>query len=96
MVEDRVYVVIAYDIADDKRRSRLFKLLSSFGARYQYSVFECYLTPSKLLRLEHEARRILNSRTDKLCIITLCQRCLERRVFVGHHSDEVLEDVLIV
>lgn len=96
MVDDRIYAIIAYDVTNDKRRNRLFKLLSSYGARYQYSIFEVHLSPTKLLELEFEMRRLLNLHEDKACIIMLCQRCIERRKFLGEHLDEVLEDVLIV
>ncbi len=33
-------VVISYDIADDKKRTRFSKYLTRFGHRIQYSVFE--------------------------------------------------------
>lgn len=33
-------IVISYDIADDKLRTRFSKYLSKFGHRIQYSVFE--------------------------------------------------------
>jgi len=35
---------IAYDIADDRERLRVDKLLRGFGMRVQKSVFECRLT----------------------------------------------------
>ena len=44
-VSNRTYlVVIAYDIIDNKRRTKLAKLLEGFGERVQYSVFEAHLT----------------------------------------------------
>ena len=39
-----LYLVIAYDTPDDRRRARLAKLLKGFGERRQYSVFEARLT----------------------------------------------------
>ena len=36
--------VIAYDIADDCRRSRIVKHIEKYGIRVNYSVFECMLT----------------------------------------------------
>lgn len=36
--------LISYDIAVDKRRTKIAKLLEGFGQRVQYSVFECDLT----------------------------------------------------
>lgn len=43
--------LIAYDIADDKRRDRLARVLKSFGDRVQYSVFIVDITPARLVRL---------------------------------------------
>lgn len=36
-------VLVAYDIADDRRREQLASLLAAWGARVQFSVFECDL-----------------------------------------------------
>jgi CRISPR-associated protein Cas2 len=32
--------VVCYDVVDDRRRNRIFKLLKDYGRRVQYSVFE--------------------------------------------------------
>jgi CRISPR-associated protein Cas2 len=36
--------VIAYDIPDDKRRTKVHKILLGYGKWTQYSLFECFLT----------------------------------------------------
>lgn len=43
--------IIAYDIPSDARRTRVAKLLSSYGDRIQYSVFLVDAKPAKLVRL---------------------------------------------
>jgi CRISPR-associated protein Cas2 len=44
-VGNRTYfVVVSYDITDDKRRVRMAKTLLGYGQRVQYSVFEAHLT----------------------------------------------------
>ena len=35
-----MYLLITYDITDDKRRKKVEKLLSEYGFRVNYSVFE--------------------------------------------------------
>ena len=35
--------VIAYDIPDDKRRTKVHKILLGYGKWTQYSLFECFL-----------------------------------------------------
>lgn len=42
--DSRVYVLIIYDIIDNKRRSRLVKYLSGYGFRVQKSCFEAKIS----------------------------------------------------
>ena len=42
------YVVISYDISDDRTRRRVANLLMDYGKRVQYSVFECLLDAKTL------------------------------------------------
>jgi CRISPR-associated protein Cas2 len=43
--------IVAYDIEDDRERSRISKALLGYGFRVQKSVFECRLTSASLRRL---------------------------------------------
>ncbi|HHP7244558.1 MAG TPA: CRISPR-associated endonuclease Cas2, partial [Elainellaceae cyanobacterium] len=36
-------VLVVYDIANNRRRQKLSKLLEGYGRRVQESVFECFL-----------------------------------------------------
>jgi CRISPR-associated protein Cas2 len=38
-----MFYVVSYDIPEDRKRDRVSKTLLDFGARVQYSVFECIL-----------------------------------------------------
>ena len=51
MSDDSRRFVIAYDIVDDRRRSRVAKCLQSYGVRVQFSVFLVDTRPAKLMRL---------------------------------------------
>ncbi|MHC5821254.1 MAG: CRISPR-associated endonuclease Cas2, partial [Nostoc sp.] len=42
-----LFYVIVYDISCDKRRKKVSDLLSGYGQRVQYSVFECILNQNK-------------------------------------------------
>lgn len=48
---DKVYVLIIYDIIDNKQRVKLAKFLQSYGFRIQKSAFEAYITKSKYQKL---------------------------------------------
>lgn len=49
--------LVAYDVADQRRRTRLHKLLSGFGEAVQKSVFVCPLDWRHKARLEALLRR---------------------------------------
>ena len=40
-----MFIVVAYDICDDRRRLCVHKALKNFGHPVQYSTFECLLDP---------------------------------------------------
>ena len=44
--------VIAYDIPDNKRRTKVHEILLGFGTWTQYSLFECFLSKRELLILQ--------------------------------------------
>ena len=43
-----MYVLIAYDIRSDKKRTKLAKNLLQFGIRTQKSIFECEINKKEL------------------------------------------------
>ncbi len=53
-----IYVVVAYDVPDDRHRRKLAKLLLGFGARVQRSVYECELTEQEYERLLRRLERV--------------------------------------
>ena len=48
MKAKKLFCVIAYDIADDRRRYKIIKIIEKHGVRINYSVYECMLTQSQL------------------------------------------------
>jgi CRISPR-associated protein Cas2 len=68
--------LVCYDIENDKKRTRLVKILEKYGERVQFSVFEIQLPPSllKTLRKKLAAEKILE-KTDSLLIYPLCDTC---------------------
>lgn len=48
-----LFTVIAYDIADDRRRRRVVAILEDVAARVQESVFEAWLTEPARAALIH-------------------------------------------
>src|SRR6266511_2286811 len=79
-----MYLVVSYDIHDDKRRNRVHKLLKNFGERIQFSVFECDLTKEELLRMQHALNRIIKEEDqDSVRFYHLCDSCQRKIDRIG-------------
>jgi len=71
-----MYLVVSYDIHDDKRRTRIHNALKNFGQRIQFSVFECDLTKEQILRMQHTLKRIIKEEDqDSVQFYHLCDGC---------------------
>ncbi len=68
----RIFLV-TYDIRDDKRLRKVFRTMRNWGDHLQYSVFECQLNPTDLIRLKAELKTIINSAHDQILFIDLGQ-----------------------
>jgi CRISPR-associated protein Cas2 len=78
-----MFVVVSYDIADDKRRTRVAKALEGYGTRVQYSVFEVNLPPARIDELRQELAAIMDAQADSIRYYALCAACYERIEVVG-------------
>lgn len=63
--------LIAYDIADDIRRSHVAKHLQAYGMRVQYSVFLVDLKPAKVQRLLDSLSHLVDSEQDSVLVCCL-------------------------
>ena len=58
--------LIAYDIANDLARGRLLQLISGYGVRVQFSVFECNLGRADLNRPMAAIEKIPQAANDSV------------------------------
>ena len=82
-VRQSSFYVVAYDIPDDKRRTKVHKVLKGFGEWTEFSLFECFLTKKELLQMRAKLDKLLDSRTDRVRIYTICDTCLTKIETVG-------------
>jgi CRISPR-associated protein Cas2 len=75
--------VIAYDVVDDRRRSAVSTLLSDYGRRVNYSVFECELKGEEFVRLCQQLSHCINNREDRVVLYRLCEGCRPRKTTLG-------------
>jgi CRISPR-associated protein Cas2 len=73
---DKQFILVVYDISNDRRRTKLHEALLDFGSPVQYSVFECLLEAKEVKNLKKRAAKIIHPKTDNLRYYYLCQNCL--------------------
>jgi CRISPR-associated protein Cas2 len=92
-----MFYLIAYDIPDDQRRTKVAKILEDFGDRVQYSVFEMELErPEQLVEMRSRLEKVLDLTTDSTRIYFLCQGCRAKVVILGQGEVYQDEEVYIV
>lgn len=64
--------LICYDVADDRRRYRVGRLLEGVGLRTQRSVFECEIGEVPLRELTRKLTRLIDPEFDRITIYRLC------------------------
>ena len=70
MVEERLYIV-TYDIGDDKRWRRVFRLMHGYGRWLQLSVFQCRLNAQRRVEMARRPDEVIHDREDYVLILDL-------------------------
>ena len=81
--EETTLYIIAYDIPDDKRRTKVHRVLCGYGTWTQYSLFECWLNRRQILELRAKLARHLNEQRDSVRFYPLCAGCRPKVITVG-------------
>ena len=71
----QAFWVIAYDITDNRRRVRIDRVLKNYAVRVQESVFEGWISHSRLRQLKRELHAEMNAVDDHIRLYTLCHWC---------------------
>jgi CRISPR-associated protein Cas2 len=74
-----MFVLVSYDIPDDRRRTRVMKTLKDFGAHVQYSVFECNFSAKEYKRLRERLQKLIDPEQDSVRFYVLCQEDVKKR-----------------
>lgn len=89
-------LIVSYDIANDKLRTRFSKYLSKFGGRLQYSVFEIRNSERVLENIQAHIKGYFEKRfeqTDSIMIFQMSQTCKIKRYGYAKNDET---DLLIV
>lgn len=88
--------VVAYDVPDNRRRNRLFRLMRGFGRHSQFSVFECHLDRTRLERMVIKIRTVINPAEDNVKIYPLCLECCAKAVTLGVAHPPIPSQTIVV
>ncbi|MBI5842860.1 MAG: CRISPR-associated endonuclease Cas2 [Chloroflexi bacterium] len=75
---DKDFILVAYDISSDKRRTKLHNALLDFGTPVQYSVFECLLDDKQKEKMKKKVMKVIRPKKDQVRFYTLCAECVKR------------------
>lgn len=84
----RICYLIAYDIADDKRRSRLRKALRAHSLSYQDSFFEVMMSQSEIKLLLERLTSLIEPEEDRLLCLKLSKGFSRWQLGSGHFSPD--------
>lgn len=74
-----MFFLVCFDIADDRIRYRVVKVLKGYGQRVQKSVFECGdLTEERFLNMKSDIEAFIDEGEDSVRYYLLCKGCLRR------------------
>ncbi len=92
-----MFVVVAYDIADNKRRVRVMKALQGFGEHVQESVFECHVDDAVYRKMVRRLKELVNQGEDNVRLYHLCQTDVARiqQLGVGRAAQMLTEFAIV-
>lgn len=85
-----MYVLVSYDIVDDRTRTKVMKFLKNFGERVQLSVFECNLDDAMYQKMKRGVEKLIDKKEDRVRYYRLCKGCVGKVVISGW--GEIRED----
>lgn len=88
--------LICYDIADDRRRTRLSKALLNYGPRIQESVHWAELDADLAAELRDRIRAVIDEVEDRVHVVPLCQACSDKMEVFGNGERPALAEYYIV
>lgn len=96
-MDEHLYVV-TYDIRDEKRWRRVFKLMNGYGQWLQLSVFQCRLTRQRHAELVALLDGVIRNNEDHLVLIDLgpATEVRPRVISLGKTFEPVAREAIVV
>lgn len=91
-----MFVMVSYDIVEDKKRLKLMKFLKDYGDRVQKSVFECNLSPETYEEVKSGVEKIINKRKDRVRYYRICKGCVDKVEISGWGEVTEEEEFVVI
>lgn len=88
------YVFVFYDVGE-KRVQKVFKICKKYLSHFQLSVFRGEITPSKLIQLRNELKKVIDTENDFICIIKLKNDNIFGEEILGNVKEDKGEILII-
>ncbi|MBE5965539.1 MAG: CRISPR-associated endonuclease Cas2 [Lachnospiraceae bacterium] len=88
------YAFLFYDVNED-RVAKVFKICKKYLSHFQKSVFRGEITPSKMILLKNELKKVIKPDEDFVCIIKLKNNNVYGEDILGNRPNETGEDLII-
>lgn len=76
-------MIVAYDISDEKRLTRVAKVMLDYGVRVQKSIFEIAAPDNVFLIMKRRVEEIIVAEVDGVKYFPLCNRCAGTVEIIG-------------
>ena len=90
------FYVVTYDIADDRRRDKVVKLMESIGTQMNYSVFECMLTEVQYRNMVARLTKLVLRGADWVNIYPICSECYARIQYIPPLTQKEPQQIVVV
>ncbi len=91
-----MFVIVSYDISDDKRRTKVMKTIENYGAHVQYSVFECDLKDSHYKRMRERMAKLIAPKVDSVRFYFLDEDAVKKIEVIGAPRVERVKEFYVV
>jgi CRISPR-associated protein Cas2 len=92
-----MHTVVSYDISNDRRRTKVMKIIEGYGYRVQYSVFECELDARKMAELRSKLKPLVReTEQDSIRFYPLSGECADKVQVLGRETAYYLEPLVII
>ena len=92
----KLFVVVAYDITNNRKRYRVVKILKKYGVSVNKSVYECMVTVPQLEKIQQRMEKIIDKTTDQIAYYTICINCFTNIIYQPEKKSNRADTVNII